>query len=141
MYQIIFSINNNEEVLVLPSVPPDFGPELPQNNDTYVGLSGDYNLLGTMGLWSFTLSGSFPVGHRYRFMPVGAETDGWKYVSFFTRNRPRRLPFRCIVLDSGGICRLNSPCSIDSFSWQVQRNGDIGYSLSVREYRFIGKGS
>ena len=24
MYQVIFSINNNEEVMVLPAVPPDF---------------------------------------------------------------------------------------------------------------------
>lgn len=137
MYQIIFSINNNEEVMVLPAVPPDFGPEIPQNNDTFSGLSRDYNLLGTMGLWSFELSSIFPVGRRYSFMPADAEEDGWKYVDFFNRNRPRLLPFRCIILDGGGVCRLNSACSIDSFSWKVQRNGDIAYSMTVREYRFI----
>jgi len=26
---------------------------------------------------------------------------------------------------------------VDSFSWQVQRNGDIAYTLELREYRFI----
>lgn len=123
--------------MVLPAVPPDFGPEIPQNNDTFSGLSRDYNLLGTMGLWSFELSSIFPVGRRYSFMPADAEEDGWKYVDFFKRNRPRLLPFRCIILDGGGVCRLNSACSIDSFSWKVQRNGDIAYSMTVREYRFI----
>lgn len=141
MYQIIFSINNNEEVAVLPAVPPDFGPELPQNNETYGGLSKDYNLLGTMGLWSFELSSIFPVGRRYAFMPPEASTDGWSYVEFFRRNRERRLPFRVIVLDGAGVCRLNSPCSIDSFAWSVKRNGDIAYSMTVREYRFVRGGA
>ncbi len=140
MYQIIFSINNNEEAVVLPAVPTDFGLEYPQNNDTYTGLSADYNLLGTMGLWQFSLSSFFPVGRRYPFMPAEASTDGWSYVDFFTRNRERKLPFRVIVLDSGGVCRLNAPCSIDNFSWAVKRNGDITYSMTVREYRFIRGG-
>lgn len=137
MYKIIFSINNNEEAVVLPAVPPDFGLETSQNNDTFSGLSRDYNLLGTMGLWSFSLESFFPVGRRYSFMPADASEDGWSYVSFFERNRPRMLPFRCVVLDSGGVCRLNCACSIDSFTWKVKRNGDIAYSLTVREYRFI----
>lgn len=137
MYKIIFSINNNEEAVVLPAVPPDFGPEIPQNNDTFSGISKDYNLLGTMGLWSFTIESFFPVGHRYSFMPADAAEDGWSYVAFFDRNRPRRLPFRCVVLDSSSVCRLNSACSIDTFSWRVKRNGDIAYSMTVREYRFI----
>lgn len=137
MYKIIFSINNNEEAIVLPAVPPDFGPEIPQNNDTFSGISKDYNLLGTMGLWSFTIDSFFPVGRRYAFMPADAAEDGWSYVAFFNRNRPRRLPFRCVVLDSSGVCRLNSACSIDTFSWRVKRNGDIAYSMTVREYRFI----
>lgn len=50
---------------------------------------------------------------------------------------PRKLPFRVILLDGDGICRLNSACTVDSFSWQVQRNGDIAYTLELREYRFI----
>lgn len=125
---------------MLPSVPPDFGIERPKNNDTYSGLTRDYNLLGTMGLWSFSLSGVFPVGRRDAYMPPEALTDGWAYVSFFERNIPRKLPFRAILLDNKGICRLNSACSIDSFGWQIKRNGDISYSMTVREYRFVGGG-
>lgn len=137
MYQIIISINNNEEVMVLPAAPENLGLSIPQNNSTFEGLSRDYNLLGTMGLWEMEISSIFPVGKQYRFMPPEAETDGWKYVSFFERNRPRRLPFRIIVLDSQGVCRLNCACSVDDFSWKVQRNGDIAYSLTLREYRFL----
>ena len=70
-------------------------------------------------------------------MPADAWTDGWKYVDFFERNRPRMLPFRIIILDGNGVCRMNSPCSVDQFEWHVKRNGDISYSLTLREYRFI----
>ena len=34
MYQVIISINNNEDVIVLPAVPSDIGPQIPQNNGT-----------------------------------------------------------------------------------------------------------
>ena len=62
MYQVILSINNNEEVAVLPAVPTDLGPQPPQNNGTYEGLSGDYNTLGPMGLWEMSIASFFPVG-------------------------------------------------------------------------------
>lgn len=137
MYKLILSINNNEEVLVLPAVPEGIGPDSPQSNGTFEGLSRDYNTIGTMGLWSMSWSGFFPVGRRYAFQPAESETDGWRYVSFFERNRQRRLPFRVILLDSGGVCRLNSACTVDDFSWQVKRNGDIAYTITLREYRFV----
>ena len=104
MYKLILSVNNLEEVMVWPSVPPDFGPEQAQRNGTYEGISGDFNTLGPMGLWSIPLSGVFPVGRR---------------------------------LDGGGVCRFNAACSVDEFEWKVKRNGDIAYSLTFREYRFL----
>lgn len=137
MYQLIVSFNNNEEVMVWPAIPPDFGPEQAQRNGTYEGISGDFNTLGPPGLWSIPLSGFFPVGRRYVFMPPEAETDGWRYVEFIKRGRERRIPFRITLLDSSGQCRLNAACSIDDFQWKVKRNGDIAYSLTFREYRFL----
>lgn len=74
-YKLVVSFNNNEEVMVWPSVPPDFGPEVEQRNGTYEGISGDFNTLGPMGLRSIPLSSFFPVGRRYPFMPPEAETD------------------------------------------------------------------
>lgn len=136
-YKLILSVNNLEEVMVWPSLPPDFGPEFPQRNGTYEGISGDFNTLGPMGLWTIPLEGVFPVGHRRAYMPPEAETDGWRYVEFLNRNRARRIPFRITLLDSAGQCRFNDACSVDNFSWKVKRNGDIAYSLTFREYRFI----
>ena len=38
MYQVILSINNNEEVAVLPAVPTDLGPQLPPVSYTHLTL-------------------------------------------------------------------------------------------------------
>ena len=126
------------QVIRLPVNPEQLPVEKDNAND-------DYNVLGigpimvprTPKQRVVTISSFFPVGKRYSFMPADALEDGWQYVSFFERNRPRMLPFRIIILDDRGVCRLNSPCSVDSFSWSVKRNGDIAYSLTLREYRFI----
>lgn len=139
MYQIIFSINNNEEVMVLPHVPPDFEiPQPPSNGDTFEGMTRDYSRFGTEGLRAFSIDSFFPVGRRYPFMPTGASTNGWAYVDFFKRGRARRLPFRVIVLDSHGVARLNMACMVDSFTPKVRRNGDIAYSMAITEYRWPG---
>lgn len=125
--------------MVLPHVPPNFPvPEPEQHNDVYDGLSQDYNRIGTLGLRTLSWDGILPVGKRYPFIPAEALADGWAYISFFQRWRARKVPFRLIVLDSSGVCRLNMPITVDSISPTVRRNGDIAYSISVTEYRFIG---
>ncbi len=124
--------------MVLPAVPESFQIPSEQNNDTFAGLKLDYTRIGTMGLRQITLDSFFPVGRRYGFMPSEASTDGWGYVSFFQRWRERRVPFRMIVLDSSGVARLNMACNVDSFGYGARRNGDIAYSMNIREYRFVG---
>ena len=37
---IIFSANNNEEVMVFPVVPPGIGPEIPQENEDFNAVTG-----------------------------------------------------------------------------------------------------
>ncbi len=124
--------------MVLPHVPPDFPlPEPEQHNETYTGLSKDYRRIGTLGLRQYSWDSFFPVGHRYPFMPPEASENGWDYVAFFQRGRERKVPFRMIVLDSGGVSRLNMPCTVDSFEASVRRNGDIAYTISITEYRFV----
>lgn len=136
-YKVIMSYNNNEEVMVLPHVPVDFPlPEPDQHNETYEGLSRDYRRIGTLGLRAYAWESIFPV-RRYPFMPPEASANGWDYVAFFRRGRERKLPFRLIVLDGGGACRLNTPVTVDTLDITVRRNGDIAYSITCTEYRFV----
>ena len=137
-YKVIISFNNNEEVMVLPHVPVDFPVNEPeQHNEAYVGLSYDYRRIGTLGARALSWSSFFPVGHRYAFMPPEASENGWDYVGFFQRGRERKIPFRLIVLDSSGAPRLNIPITVDTLDLSVKRNGDIAYTISCTEYRFV----
>ena len=138
MYKVIFSVNNREEVWVLPHVPPDFPlPLAEQHSETYEGLSRDYRRIGTLGLRQMSWTGLLPVGHRYGFCPAEAVTDGWAYVDFFDRWRARKVPFRIIVLDSKGVSRLNMPCTVDSFDVRVRQSGDLEYDIQITEYKFV----
>lgn len=137
MYKIIFSVNNNEEVWVLPHCPVDFPlPLAEQHHETYEGLSRDYRRIGTMGLRTLSWTALLPM-QRHAFMPAEASADGWAYVDFFSRWRDRKVPFRLVVLDSKGTARLNMPCTVDSFDVTVRRSGDLEYSITVTEYKFI----
>lgn len=138
IYKVILSFNNNEEVMTLPHVPPDFPLNEPeQRNEAYVGLSRDYRRIGTLAARTYSWTGLLPVGHRYAFMPPEASENGWDYVAFFQRGRERKIPFRLIVLDSSGTPRLNTPITVDSLEISVRRNGDLDYTISCTEYRFV----
>ena len=138
IYKVILSFNNNEEVMTLPHVPPDFPLNEPeQHNEAYVGLSRDYRRIGTLAARPYSWTGLLPVGHPYAFMPPEASENGWDYIGFFQRGRERKIPFRMIVLDSSGTPRLNTPITVDSLEVTVRRNGDLDYTISCTEYRFV----
>ena len=137
MYKIIISVNNNEEVWVLPHCPPDFPiPQPSQRHETYEGLSRDYRRIGTLELRHMEWTALLPV-RRYSWMPQESYKDGWAYLDFFERWRDRKVPFRIIVLDNAGVPRLNMPFTLDSLDTRVRKNGDIEYDIAITEYRFV----
>lgn len=130
---IIFSINNNESVIVLP-IPCEVQLENPYEHGTFDGLKGPLTLIGQKGLRSFTLQSYFPIRESSLIRP-GATADAWGYVDWFETNRVRGLPMRVIIIyDSGH--KINMACVVNEFSYWVERNGDVAYSLTVTEYAF-----
>lgn len=133
---ITFSADNMAEVVVLPHTPPGLTVETPQNNETYNGLSMDLNMIGNVGLQSMEISSFFPV-RRLPFMPSAAVADPETYINFFDKWRRKHYPIRIVWTKNDGTERLNMPVTVDSFSWAVGKLGDVEYSLSLREYRFV----
>jgi len=146
IYKIIISVNNNEEVMTFPHVPIDFPMELPpQNNETYEGLSRSYNRIGTMGLRTLQWSGFLPIARRMHNQDMYVRqfgynpdaVDAWEYVKFFEKWRPKQLPFRLVFLHKDGHPILNMPCTVDTFTYTICKNGDLNYTIHVTEYVFI----
>ncbi|WP_027399085.1 hypothetical protein [Anaerovorax odorimutans] len=137
--EIIFSANNNEEFKVLPIVPNDIEIAQAQSNTEFTTVNaGTLNLIGDLGLRSLSIASIFPT-HKYNFLKKGSSSDGWSYVDFFSKWRDKRVPIRLVITDNGKEI-LNIPCTVDNFTYTVRENNDIGYSLEIKEYRFVDLG-
>ena len=135
---IIFSANNNEEVMIFPFVPPDFEITDEQNNEDFDGISGKMKLIGEKGLKKLTISSFFPVNKEYTFVKAGSERDGRKYIEFFDKWRNQKVPFRVVITSKDGRCILNMACVVNSITYHYDKVGDIQYTLDIEEYRFGG---
>jgi hypothetical protein len=137
MNSIIFSVNNNAEIKVLPVVPSDIEIKQGQNNEEFSTLNnGVLNLIGDLGLITLSIS-SILLNQDYAFAKKNSSSDAWSYVDFFTKQRKARIPLRLVMLTDDQKEVLNIACTIDNFSHAEMKNGDIRYSLEIKEYRFV----
>lgn len=129
---IIFSINNNESVRVLP-ICPEVVVTSPQENSEFDGLKGKMAIIGPKGRRSLSISSYFP-SKSSPLIHAGASSNGWSYVEWFEQCRDRMLPMRVVIVYE--YYKLNMACLIDDFSWHVDSSGDYVYDLSASEYIF-----
>lgn len=132
---IVFSINNNAEIMVLPIAPEwEIGED--QANETYAGLSFNIRMIGNPGLRTMELSSFFP-SKRYPFVNPYADINPQAYIDFFRRIKSDRIPARIVITDQQSVERLNMAVSIDNFTYQYRANGDADFSISMTEYIFL----
>lgn len=122
--------------MIIPVIPE----ELPQiekayNNTTMTTLYGELNLIGVRGLREMTLESFFPC-RKYPFMRSGSSTEYEKYIKFFERWADSKKPIRVVMVDTNREI-LNMAVTVQSFSWKVKRNGDVAYSLALKEFVFV----
>lgn len=132
---IVFSINNNAEIMVLP-VSPEWEIAEDQGNETYNGLSFNIRMIGNPGLRTMELS-SFLPSKRYPFVNPYADINPQAYIDFFRRIKSDKIPARIVITDRQSVERLNMAVSIDNFIYQYRANGDADFSLSMTEYIFL----
>ena len=109
---IVFSINNNAEIMVLP-VSPEWEISEDQDNETYNGLSFNIRMIGNPGLRTMEISSFFP-SKRYPFVNPYADIDPQVYIDFFRRIKSDKIPARIVITDRQSVERLNMAVSIDS---------------------------
>lgn len=133
--EIVFSVNNFEDMRRLPVIPADLSIGQPWKNEEFETASkGDLNLIGLSGLRTLTIESIFPM-RKYPF--AKEHRPGWEYVSFFRVWRSRRVPFRLIITADDGREILNMPCTIEDFTFGLDRAGDIKYNMSIKEFMFV----
>lgn len=135
MVETTFSANNREEVFVLPFTPVGISFAEPQNNSDFEGLSRGRAVIGVMQPIEISFTSRFFKNRLSWFHPLAIHKP-MQYVEFFRKWREKLVPIRfTIVSDDSVIC--NMAVLVDSFEWEMLKNGDIVYSISLREYKFI----
>lgn len=134
---IVVSANNNTELLVFPVVPYA-EVSTPQANEEFDTINaGKLNLIGDIGLRTLSISSIFP-NNDYKWIKSGSSNNGWEYIDFFNKWRSKKVPFRIIITTDKGKEWLNMACTVDNFAYGEKRNGDIAYTLDLKEYIFVG---
>ena len=132
---IVFSANNFQEVMKLPIVPPTFEFNIPRKNEEFETIQfGTLNLIGLRGLKTLSIQSFFPT-KEYNFAKT--KINGWQYVNFFNKWANNRLPIRIIVSDKKGFEILNMACTVENFTYGLDRAEDIPYTLELKEFRFV----
>lgn len=134
--EITFSADNRKEIVVLPVVPPNLTVSYVQDNTVYEGLSFPLNLIGNVQLREFTVESVFP-NRNFGWMNPRSTANAGEYIDFFIKWQAAKRAIRIVVVNKDGTDFLNMPCTVEKFEYGYDKAGDVFYTLTVKEYRFV----
>lgn len=126
--------NNDQSGVQLPILPASFEISDEMNNTSVmIHNLGEINLKGKRGLYSITIASFFP-HEKYDF----AKTDFHEPYEYYIAQLKARLEandtLHLIITGTD----INMYCTIESFTYgHEERNGDVKYSITLKEYRAI----
>ena len=129
---IYLSVNNREEVLKLPVVPPEITISKPRINETFDTVnSGPLCLIGKNDLKKISWSSFFP-NKDYPFLR-NRDGKAADYIYQIDNWYNQLLPMRLIITNTD----INIPCTISDFNYTLKPNGDYDYSIELCEVRLV----
>jgi len=138
MIKVYLSINDNSEVLLLPVTPPEYEIDESWDNKEIDGLYQALNIIGKKGLRKTDLVSFFPV-KDYPFS-LNKTMFGSDYVDMIKRWWGLRIPIRLIIVNTDPSVKLdtvNMLVTIDSFPHRTATDGDIYYTLALKEFPLV----
>lgn len=132
----ILFINPSGEGAYLPHIPPGFEISGGCEVEEVATLDGIITLPNNRTLRSFNISAMFPT-KQYSWINKNANLKGWDYVRYFNECIDNVDVIKVYVISDTGNTILYMKCTIESFSYNIDRVGDIIYSLTVKEHRAI----
>lgn len=126
--------DDESEDIHFPVNPESFEIQGSQNNTSlYVHDLGEINLKGKRGLYSITLSSFFPA-QAYDFCQCTPEDPYDYYVKKLKTLYENNTTIHLVITDTS----IDLFGTIESFTYgEAERNGDVSYSLSIKEFREI----
>lgn len=130
----VFTLSGDAYSVSFPVSPPDFEVGNPYNNQTVnIQSLGDINMLGKRGLQTVKFASFFPA-QAYTFVQTLSLASPYDYVNQIKKMAESGQP--CHISITGTDVSL--PVSIDDFTFKEQDGtGDVYFSITLREYRYI----
>ncbi|KYH35829.1 hypothetical protein CLTEP_02220 [Clostridium tepidiprofundi DSM 19306] len=134
---IYFSTLDRKKVIQLPVIPQNV--ELLNysfTNEEFPTLNSVINLKNyKKQLFTTTLESFFPkTSKRYRWLR--SDVDMNIGTAFFLDVANKEIPIRYMVTDNNKEL-TNIPVTVENFVTKTKRNGDIAYTLTIKEYREV----
>ena len=128
------SAGGSDEAIELPVTPGSFEVTNPYNNSTVnVNALGDINMIGKRGLATLKFESFFPA-QDYSFIQTTSVKSPYEYVSRIKSQAESGKP--CKIAISGTDVSMN--VTIEEFTYsEKDGTGDVYFSLSLKEYRYI----
>lgn len=137
---IFLSVNNREEVLQIPIIPPSFTITKPQTTEKFETVSGEEILLiGTPKLKSIAIESFFPVReYPYIHHTYNPDMWGWDYVYMIDTWIERKLPIRLIITYDHEDTPINMAVAVTNFEYSMKTDGDLWYKLEFEQMNLLG---
>ena len=138
---IYFSDLERKKVIELPFLPETM-PELSKsakNEEFETFNNGMFNLLGTVGLVTFSIDSLLPE-YAGKYKHAKSQIDPYTLINLWSLAMANKTAIRCIMQRNNNNKNpeiLNWMVSVEAMTWFESRNGDIKYNVSFKEYRVI----
>lgn len=129
---IFLSINNGEETLTIPVLPPTFDVKKPQGSETFETFTGaelrfiSAPKLKSIGWTCFFPSKEYPFNRDFKSSPH-------EYVYTIDRWILSKVPIRLVVSGTP----INMACAVNDFSYSMSTNGDVNYTIEFGEFPLV----
>lgn len=132
--EIYLSVNNRAEIITLPVIPPEITVKKGQSSEKFK--TADYGwvkIIGETDLKTIGWSSFFPV-RDYPFLK-SRDIWGFDYVYKIDNWIADKLPIRLIIHTGHG--DINMAVSIDTFEYNIGRDGNINYTFEFGEFNLL----
>ena len=123
---------------ILPEVMPQLS-ESSENEEFRSYDNGTYNLLGNVGLTTFSISSFLPqYAGKYNF--AKSKIDPYLLINMWRSAMKYKIPLRCIMQrdkKSSNPEILNWTVTVESLTWGENKVYDIEYQVSFKFYKVI----
>jgi nucleoid-associated protein YgaU len=138
MMEFWLSFNNRAEVFQLPVPPPSFNISKGTIVQTInVNSVGEIAVIGKSQLATIQIDSFFPK-QQYSFCQYKSFPEPYECANMIEKWKNSGRPIRLMITNTN----VNLACCIENFSYgEKDGSGDVYFTLSLKEYRFLSSGT